>query len=132
MHPIARPACLFAAAALLAVAGCKTTNTVTSTTRIITDPILDLDASAAQVRMSKVPGDLLQAQVDIYNTWITEQDVKYRFEWIDGAGNVLPDPRSTWIPISVAAKQTLTLTGIAPSPRAADFRLQMRRAGSGN
>jgi uncharacterized protein YcfL len=117
-------------AAGLSVAGCKTTNTVSSTQRIITDPILDLDASAAQVRTSRVAGDLLQAQVDLYNTWITEQDVKYKWEWIDAAGNVLPNATSTWAGINIAAKQTYTLTAVAPSPRAVDFRLQIRRAGN--
>ncbi len=127
--PRATLALASALVAALAVAGCKTTNTVTSTQRIITDPILDLDASAAQVRTSRAPGDLLQAQVDLYNTWITEQNVKYKWEWIDAAGNVLPNATSTWVGMNIAAKQTTTLTAIAPSPRAVDFRLQLRRAG---
>ena len=91
MHHAPRASLALAAvlAAALSAAGCKTTNTVTSTQRITTDPILDLDASAAQVRTSRVAGDLLQAQVDLYNTWITEQNVKYKWEWIDAAGNVV-------------------------------------------
>ena len=55
--------------------------------------------------------------------------MKYKWEWIDASGNVLPNATSTWVGMNIAAKQTTTLTAIAPSPRAVDFRLQLRRAG---
>lgn len=65
---------------------------------------------------------LLALQADIYNPDLDNQQLFYRFKWLDSSGFVVGDDEA-WQPLLVYAGQKQTINGLAPSPQATDFRI---------
>lgn len=65
---------------------------------------------------------LLTVQVEINNTDSDNQQLYYRFKWLDASGFTVGS-EEPWKPVLVYAYQKQTLTAVAPSPQVADFRL---------
>lgn len=65
---------------------------------------------------------LLTVQAEINNTDSDNQQLYYRFKWLDAAGFVVGGEEA-WKPVLVYAYQKQTLTAVAPSPQVTDFRL---------
>ena len=72
---------------------------------------------AAQTRKQ-----LLFVQAEISNSDSDNQQLFYRFKWLDAHGFVIgnDDP---WQPLLVYAGQKQTINGLAPTPQATDFRI---------
>lgn len=66
--------------------------------------------------------NLLALQVDIFNADSDNQQLFYRFKWLDRGGMLIGDDEA-WQPLLVYAGQKQTINGLAPSPQATDFRL---------
>lgn len=64
---------------------------------------------------------LLTVQAEINNADSGNQQLYYRFKWLDANGFVVGE--ETWKPVLVYAYQKQTVTAVAPSPQVADFRL---------
>ncbi|MGZ4957065.1 MAG: YcfL family protein [Methylobacter sp.] len=64
---------------------------------------------------------LLTVQAEINNSDSDNQQLYYRFKWLDANGFVVGE--ETWKPVLVYAYQKQTVTAVAPSPQVADFRL---------
>ncbi|MGZ5028285.1 MAG: YcfL family protein [Methylobacter sp.] len=65
---------------------------------------------------------LLTVQAEINNPDSDNQQLYYRFKWLDANGFVIGD-EEPWKPVLVYAYQKQTVTAVAPSPQATDFRL---------
>lgn len=64
---------------------------------------------------------LLVVQAEINNTDDDNQQLFYRFKWFDASGFALAD--EAWKPLVLYAYQKQTLSAVAPSPQATDFKL---------
>lgn len=129
---------LLATAVLLgAVAGCGSVNTTStrqapsedkvSTRTQVNDLFTQIFLRATDVRMFPTKGGPLQTQVDVANDGFGTRSFSYRFEWLDARGNVIPSSVYTWKATSVPAGGSVTITSVAPSEAATDFKLQLRR-----
>ncbi len=65
---------------------------------------------------------LMAIQAEITNTDSNNQQMFYRFKWLDRNGMVIGDDEA-WQPLLVYAGQRQTINGLAPSPQASDFRI---------
>jgi uncharacterized protein YcfL len=65
---------------------------------------------------------LMSIQAEIFNTDSDNQQLYYRFKWLDRNGMVIGDDEA-WQPLLVYAGQKQTINGLAPSPQATDFRI---------
>jgi uncharacterized protein YcfL len=65
---------------------------------------------------------LLTVQAEINNADSDNQQLYYRFKWLDASGFEVGGEEA-WKPVLVYAYQRQMLTGVAPSPQVADFRL---------
>ena len=52
------------------------------------------------------------------------QEFNYRIEWFDMNGMAINTPTSVWIPRQIEGKESLTITAVAPTPTARDFRVK--------
>ena len=52
----------------------------------------------------------------------------YRFVWFDGEGKEIPANPVSWSPLMIFGRATETIQGVAPDPRAHDFRLLIQEA----
>ena len=65
---------------------------------------------------------LLFVQAEISNSDSDNQQLFYRFKWLDANGFVI-DNDEAWQPLLVYAGQQQTINGLAPTPQATDFRI---------
>jgi uncharacterized protein YcfL len=93
--------------------------------RIITNPNLNAIVDVVGVNESIVSGDLKKVSVELYNHRNGGRSFNYRFEWFDAAGNSLPLPSSGYVSSRIEGRETLSISSVAPSPRAVDFRLKL-------
>jgi uncharacterized protein YcfL len=131
--------CTFCAfACVVALAGCGTVNTVSTRTepsanakpyvQQVNAALDSLSLKARDVRLSRTRGGNFEAQVDVANDDFRTRNLSYRFDWLDGAGNVLQAVSSDWRQATIASGGSVTISSVAPTADAADFRLQLRAA----
>lgn len=65
---------------------------------------------------------LMAIQAEILNTDSDNQQLFYRFKWLDRNGMVIGDDEA-WQPLLVYAGQKQTINGLASSPQATDFKI---------
>jgi len=65
---------------------------------------------------------LLVVQAEINNSDDDNQQLFYRFKWLDASGFAVGGDEP-WKPLLLYAYQKQTLTAVAPSPQATDFKL---------
>jgi uncharacterized protein YcfL len=135
MKRLLLPAAL--AAALLA-SGCATSvNTVSRATpeatpnyvadqRVITDSSLGRKLAIVSVNESKVSTNLLKIQVTLENRSTKPQAFNYKFDWISQDGMELSGPTGGWKQIQLEGRETRSVSAVATSPNAVDFRLKLR------
>lgn len=68
---------------------------------------------------------LMQVQVKFLNTSIYDQEVYYRFKWLDADGFNATEP-DAWKTMRLIGKQNMLITTSAPTPVAKDFRLEIQ------
>lgn len=93
--------------------------------RIEPDVSLSKSAQIVRVQETTVGNGLLKIQVELYNTRKRRCDIQYRFEWIDESGFLIDSVMTRWTPLSIAAQESILISGVAPTPRAVDFRLKL-------
>ena len=74
---------------------------------------------------SIVRNGLLTAQVTIKND-SNSNLVSYRFKWL-GKNEIAIFDDESWKPLTIAKGQSGTIMGIAPSPDATDFRIELNQ-----
>ncbi len=128
------PACLLAST-LFVFTSCTTVNTVERATpigtkqviadkRVITDLTLNKKVSIVGMNEGMTPGGFLQVQIEVLNRKNSMQTFSYRFEWFDMNGMLVDTPTSVWIPRQIEGQETLTITAVAPTTTAKDFRVK--------
>lgn len=124
--------------ATLLLAGCAPSNNIVSTRSApspnavsVKQEMHDIVAAAnltlGEVRLARTPGGVLKAEVELLNNTSATQRMAYRFEWFDPTGVRIESMQSQLLPGSVPPGGVQTLTSVAPSEKASDFRLQMLR-----
>jgi uncharacterized protein YcfL len=71
-----------------------------------------------------VRNKLLTVQVSLQNESNNGTPMNYRFRWLDNSGMKVADDE-VWNPENLFAGQTLDITGIAPTPMATDFLIEI-------
>ncbi len=138
LNPIRATCSLLAAGALLILAGCATnvntyeradsqaTPNYIPDKRVITDNTLAATIRVTGINQSTVSGNLLKIQATIENRRSSLQTINYKFEWIGEDGMAIDSPNETWKIISLQGRETATISTVAISPRAVDFKLKFR------
>jgi uncharacterized protein YcfL len=67
-------------------------------------------------------GDLMKIDANLNNDSSKVKRVAYKFRWIDREGMRAAE-EETWKPLLLYENSNQLITGIAPTPKAADFRL---------
>lgn len=78
------------------------------------------------VRTSFVEGDMIVAQAAVEVTGTREFQLLYQWEWFDEYGQALPAITSSYRRAFARPGKVLSLRGVAPSPKARDFRLNLK------
>lgn len=68
--------------------------------------------------------DMLSVQADFVNDGVVDKHVYYRFRWLDSVGNQIGDGES-WKQLLLLKRGRETVKGIAPSPKADDFQIEL-------
>ena len=78
----------------------------------------------SEMRVAKRDG-LLAVQVEVSNTDASNQQLYYRFKWLDESGfSVWGEAASK--PVLIYGKQKKMINEVAPTPRASDFRMEVQ------
>ena len=120
---------------LLLQTACSTVNTVEpaqpvaqrqmlSDKRVITDTGLYGSVRPVGINVATVSTGLLQIQIEVQNLSSGDQAFAYRIEWFDANGMIIHTPLTTWIDRQIQGGETLSLTGLAPTETAKDFRIK--------
>ena len=126
-------ACVLMGTAVLS--SCASVNTVERETpvgtrhvitdkRVITDETLATKVNIIGVNDATTPGGFLQIQIEVLNESHSMQEFNYRVEWFDMNGMAINTLTSVWITRQIEEKESLTITAVAPTPTAKDFRVK--------
>lgn len=129
-----------AAIALMAIgllAGCTNVNTYeraeslstpnyVADKRVITDNTLAGTFRVVSINQATVSGNLLKVQATVENLKSKLRTLNYKFEWIDESGMAVGSPNEGWKTIQLQGRETTTISTVAVTPRAVDFRLKFR------
>ena len=132
-----------ALALLLALAGCRSTNTIEpaeqrtapnaiALSRIINDGGVDKRAFVRSVYEGRAD-DLLTVQVNVVNQngatlgGNAARGVKYKFDWFDAQGQSVYDPTGGgYKRLALQTKEFATISAVAPTPAVVDWRLSLQ------
>lgn len=78
------------------------------------------DVEIEEIRCTTT-GDLLKVDVVVFNDESDEERVMYKFRWIDAEGMRAAD-EETWKPKLLYGNSRETITTVAPTPKARDFK----------
>lgn len=130
---------LLAIGTVLFLAGCATENVNTyeraeshatpsyvEDKRVITDQSLHGIVRVVSINQATVSGNLLKIQATVENQKNSYRTVNYKFEWIDQDGMAVGSPNEGWKSLSMEGRETKTISTVAVSPRAVDFKLKFR------
>jgi uncharacterized protein YcfL len=94
--------------------------------RVITDNTLAGTVRVVSINQGTVSGNLLKIQATVENLRNSTRAVNYKFEWIGEDGMALDSANETWKTLTLQGRETTTISTVAVSPRAVDFRLKFR------
>lgn len=94
--------------------------------RVITDNTLAGTIRVVSINQGTVSGNLLKIQATVENRRNSTRTVSYKFEWIDQDGMAVDSPNETWKPLVLQGRDTATISTVAVTPRAVDFKLKFR------
>ena len=138
INPIRFAGSLLAAGTVLFLAGCasnvntyeraqaQATPNYVADKRVITDNTLAGTVRVVSINQSTVSGNLLKVQATVENLRSSQRTVNYKFEWIDQDGMALDSANETWKSLPLQGRESTTISTVAVSPRAVDFKLKFR------
>ena len=94
--------------------------------RVITDNTLAGTVRVVSINQSTVSGNLLKVQATVENLRNSQRTINYKFEWVDQDGMAVNSPNETWKSLPLQGRESTTISTVAISPRAVDFRLKFR------
>ncbi len=104
----------------------QATPNVIADKRIITDNTLAGTIRVVSINQGTVSGNLIKIQATVENLRNSQRTVNYKFEWIDQDGMALDSANETWKTLPLQGRETTSISTVAISPRAVDFRLKFR------
>ena len=135
LHP-ALFTCFASGLLLLAGSGCKTTvNTVEPAQpsaqkdmlpdkRVITDTSLNRRMRVLGVNTVTTPAGFLKIQMEVQNLTRSLKSCTYRIEWFDEHAMIINSVTAAALPLALEGGETKSITAIAPTPMAKDFRIK--------
>ncbi len=75
---------------------------------------------------SVMAGDVMRAQATLRSKDKNTLPFQYRFDWYDAGGFEINSGAGSWKPIILNGRETKTIQGVAPDPRAKEFKLKIR------
>ena len=88
---------------------------------------LSSDVKVVDIK-SERSGDLMRAQVTLASKDRDTVSLQYRFAWFDAGGMEINAASGSWKPLILYGKETRSVQGVAPDPRAKEFMLKLREA----
>jgi uncharacterized protein YcfL len=137
-HPLRCTVALGVAGVALAFAGCASNvNTYeraqpqasadyVADQRIITDNTLAGKLRVVSFNQTTVSGNLLKIQATVENLRNKQSTYNYKIEWIDQDGMAVDSANETWKSLPLQGREVTTISSVAVTPRAVDFRLKLR------
>ena len=108
------------------MAGCVSYHTPPMDRRVTVAPDLGTAVWVTDVRLTKTGSQHFTMQANVVNNTHGTVRMEYRVDWLDATGSAIPSVVSTWLPMSVAAREVVPLQATAPSPEAVDFRFYLQ------
>lgn len=96
--------------------------------RFLTDTTLARKIGFVSVNDSRVSGNLLKVQVTLQNKSSRPQSLSYKFDFIAEDGMEISAPTGGWKQIQLEGGETRSISSVATSPKAADFRLKLKES----
>lgn len=94
--------------------------------RIITNKTLAATFRVSAINQITVSGNLLKIQAAVENQKSSTRTLNFKFEWVDVNGMDVASPNETWKTLRFQGRESQTISTVAVSPRAVDFRLKFR------
>ncbi len=104
----------------------RATPTYVADKRVITDNTLAGKLRVVSINQATVSGNLLKIQATVENLKSSVRTVNYKFEWVDVDGMAVNSPNEVWKSLTLQGRETTTISTVAITPKAADFRLKFR------
>lgn len=104
----------------------RATPTYVADKRVITDNTLAGKLRVVSVNQATVSGNLLKIQATVENLSSKARTFNYKFEWIDQDGMAVNSPNEVWKALNLQGRETSTISTVAISPKAVDFKLKFR------
>lgn len=126
--------------ALMGLAGCSTTAGVETTGKtswdeqgarileknvVFNSSSLKGDLQIVDLRGVQA-GDIMRAQATLRSRDKDTLQFQYRFDWYDAGGLEINSGAGSWKPLLLTGRETKTVQGVAPDPRAKEFKLKIR------
>ncbi len=102
----------------------RATPTYVADKRVITDNTLAGKLRVVSVNQATVSGNLLKIQATVENLSSKARTFNYKFEWIDQDGMAVNSPNEVWKALALQGRETSTISTVAISPKAVDFKLK--------
>lgn len=83
------------------------------------------DIQIVDVR-SSMAGDIMRAQATLRSKDKDTLPLQYRFDWYDAGGVEINAGAGSWKPLILYGRETKIVQGVAPDPRAKEFKLKIR------
>jgi len=71
--------------------------------------------------------NILEAFVDVQSKVNKPTTLQYRFRWFDKENYEVGQNLSMWIPLFLEPKDSIKVTGVAPTPKANSFKFYLKR-----
>ena len=71
--------------------------------------------------------DILEAFVDVQSNVNKSVTLQYRFRWFDNEDYEVGQNMSMWIPLFLEPRDSIKVTGVAPTPKADSFKFYLKR-----
>ncbi|WP_438481245.1 YcfL family protein [Oleiharenicola lentus] len=94
--------------------------------RVITDNTLAGALRVTSINQATVSGNLLKIQATVENLRSSQRTFNYKFEWFDQDGMAVNSPNETWKSLPLQGRESTTISTVATSPRAVDFKLKFK------
>ncbi len=69
----------------------------------------------------------LELNINGHNRSYSTKRFRYKIEWLDANGLMIPTQTSTWLPASAMGKSSFSLKAVAPRVEAVDFRMDTKK-----
>ena len=104
----------------------RATPTYVADKRVVTDNTLAGTVRVVSINQATVSGNLLKIQATVENLSSKARTFNYKFEWIDQDGMAVNSPNEVWKALALQGRETSTISTVALSPKAVDFKLKFR------